>query len=134
MKVHSDLLEYRFLLVSLHIDGILRETTISLRTRRLRSMNNGVGLGGAYDATLERIKAQDGEKAKLAMATLMWVCHSERPLQVDELRQALAVEIGSNDFDPLNVPLIPTLLGQASQWANPGSKKADPTRPKPSEC
>ena len=23
---------------------------------------------------------------------------------------------------------------QAFQWVNPGSKKADPTRPKPSEC
>ena len=39
----------------------------------LRSMNSGVGLGGAYDATLERIKSQEGEKAKLALATLMWV-------------------------------------------------------------
>ena len=74
-------------------------------------MSNGVGLGGAYDATLERIRAQDGEKAGLAIATLMWVCHSERPLQVDELCCALAVEIGSADFDPNNVPLIATLLG-----------------------
>jgi len=73
-------------------------------------MNDGVGLGGAYDATLQRIKAQDGEKAKLAMATLMWVCHSERPLLVDELCHALAVEIGSEDFDSDNVPLIATLL------------------------
>jgi len=74
-------------------------------------MNNGVGLGGAYDATLERIRTQDGEKAKLALVTLMWVCHSERPLQVEELCHALAVEIGSADFDPDNVPLIATLLG-----------------------
>ena len=74
-------------------------------------MSNGVGLGGAYDATLERIKAQDGEKLKLAMATLMWVCHSERSLQADELCHALAVEIGSANFDPDNVPLMATLLG-----------------------
>ena len=74
-------------------------------------MNNGVRLGDAYDATLERIRAQDGEKAKLAMATLMWVCHSERPLQPIELCNALAVEIGSADFDPNNVPPIATLLG-----------------------
>jgi len=80
-------------------------------------MNNGVGLGdtydalgGAYGASLERIKAQDRERAKLALATLMWVCYSERPLQVDELCHALAVEIGSQEFDPDNVPLIATLL------------------------
>jgi len=60
--------------------------------------------------TLERIKAQDEEKTKLAMATLTWVCHSERPLQVDELCHALAVEIGATDFDPENIPSIDTLL------------------------
>ena len=60
--------------------------------------------------TLERIKAQDQEKANLAIATLTWVCHSERPLQVDELCHALAVEIGVIDFDSENVPSIGTLL------------------------
>ena len=44
------------------------------------------------------------------MAALTWVCHSERPLQVDELCHALAVEIGETDFDPENVPSIGTLL------------------------
>jgi len=60
--------------------------------------------------TLERIKTQDEEKTKLAMATLTWVCHSERPLQVDELCHALAVEMGAMDFDPENIPSIGTLL------------------------
>jgi len=111
LNAHSDPLEYRFLLVSLHIHGILLETTIARRADRLRSLGNGVGLGGVYDATLERIRSQDGEKSKLAVATLMWVCHSERPLQVDEPCHALAMEIGSADFDPDNVRLIATLLG-----------------------
>jgi len=44
------------------------------------------------------------------MAALTWVCHSERPLQVDELCHALAVEIGATEFDPENVPSIGTLL------------------------
>ena len=60
--------------------------------------------------TLERIKVQDEEKAQLAMAALIWVCHSERQLHVDELCHALAVEIGATDFDPENIPLIGTLL------------------------
>ena len=60
--------------------------------------------------TLDRITAQDEERRKLATATLTWVCHSERPLQVDELCHALAVEIGATDFDPENVPPIDTLL------------------------
>ena len=41
----------------------------------------------------------------------MWICHAERPLQVDELRQALAVEIGAKDLDSENAPSIGALLG-----------------------
>ena len=111
MKAYSELFQYRFLLVSLHIDGVLREPTIKQRTNRLRWTKSGAGLGDAYRATLERIRGQDEGKVKLAMATLMWACHSERPLQVDELCHALAVEVGSADFDPDNVPLMTTLLG-----------------------
>ena len=74
-------------------------------------MKDGAGLGDAYGATLERIKAQGGEKTKLAIATLTWICHAERSLQVDELRHALAVEIGSTDFDSENAPSMGALLG-----------------------
>jgi len=84
-----------------HVPSVFR---LSIRYGTFGNLN-------IYDATLERIRSQDGEKAKLAVATLMWVCHSERPLQVDELCHALAVEIGSADFDPDNVPLIATLMG-----------------------
>ena len=107
----ADILKSRFLLASLHIEAILRETSITRRGKRLESVKDGAGLGDAYGVTLERIKAQDGEKTKLAMATLMWICHAERPLQVDELRHALAVEIGSTHFDSENAPSISALLG-----------------------
>ena len=106
----ADIFKYRFLLASLHIEAILRETSIARRGRRLKSVKDGAGLGDAYGATLKRIKAQGGEKTKLAMATLMWICYAERPLLVDELRHALAVEIGSTDFDSDNAPSISALL------------------------
>ena len=105
----TDIFELRFLLASLHIEAILRGNTVARRRKTLKSIKDGEGLGDAYGATLERIKAQDEEKAKLAVATLTWVCHAERPLQVDELCNALAVEIGIADFDPENVPSIETL-------------------------
>ena len=107
----ADIFKPRFLLASLHIEAILRGTTIARRRKTLKSISNGAGLGDIYSATLERIKAQDGEKAGLAIAALTWICHSERPLQVDELCHALAVEIGETNFDPENVPSIGTLLG-----------------------
>ncbi|RPA99627.1 hypothetical protein L873DRAFT_1657928, partial [Choiromyces venosus 120613-1] len=65
-------------------------------------------LGDAYAATLDRIKAQGGEKVRLGMAALMWVSHSE---QADELCHALAVEIGSLELDADNAPSISVLLG-----------------------
>jgi len=73
-------------------------------------MARGLGLEDVYGATLGRIQAQGGERSRLGMAALMWICYSERPLKVDELCHALAVEIGSTDFDLDNVPSIRTVL------------------------
>ena len=100
---------FRFLLVSLSIDAILQESTIYRRRERLNEMTGGMGLGGAYDAIIERIKAQGGDKSRLGMEALMWVSHAERPLSADELRCALAVELGSTDFNAGNIPSIRTL-------------------------
>src|SRR5437588_589970 len=100
----------RFLLVSLNIDGILQETTIHRRRQRLNTMTDGLGLEDVYGATLGRIKGQGGEKARLGISALMWISHSERPLKPDELCHALAVEIGSPNLNPDNVPSIGTVL------------------------
>jgi len=74
-------------------------------------MTDGLGLGDAYDATIGRIKAQKGSRARIGMEALMWISHSERPLRVDEICHALAVEIGSANINTGNVPSIRTVLG-----------------------
>ena len=94
----------------MNIDAILQEPTISLRRKKLGALIDGVGLEAAYGATLDRIKRQSGERARLGMGALMWISHSERPLKPDELCHALAVEIWSHDLDIGNVPSIGTLL------------------------
>ena len=101
----------RFLLVSLNIKAILQETTLHRRRAKLSAMTNGLGLGDAYDATIERIKLQEGDGARLGMDALMWISHSERPLNVDEICHALAVDIGSTNINMNNVPSIRTVLG-----------------------
>ena len=73
-------------------------------------MTDGLGLENAYGGTLDRIKKLGGSKAKLGMAALMWISHSGRPLRVDELCHALAVEIGSPNLNTDDVPSIGTLL------------------------
>ena len=108
----------RFLLVSLSIETILRETTIYRRRQKLKAMKNGLDLRGAYEATLGRIKAQGGEKARLGMAVLMWISHSRRPLQVDEICYAMATQIGSNGLNSDDIPAISTLLSCCEGLAN----------------
>ncbi|KAG0642019.1 hypothetical protein HOY80DRAFT_1038049 [Tuber brumale] len=100
-----------FLMASLNINGILRETTILRRRRRLSAMTGALTLGDTYGVSLERIRAQDRARSRLGMAVLMWVCHSERPLHMDELCHALAIEIGNADLGSGNVPSKGTLLG-----------------------
>ena len=73
-------------------------------------MIDGSELGDVYGATIERIKTQAGDKLRLGMAALMWVSHAERPLQADELCYALAVKLGSTDFNAGNIPSISTLV------------------------
>jgi len=52
-------------------------------------MTSRLGLGGAYGATLDRIKGQSGEKARVSMGVLMWISHSAQPLNPDQLCHAL---------------------------------------------
>ena len=73
-------------------------------------MTDGLGLEAAYGPTLERIKAQGGQRCKLGVMALMWICHSERPLRAEELCQALAIKIGATDCNADNVSSIRTVL------------------------
>ena len=101
---------FRFLLASLNIEAILQEPTLHRRRERLNHMKNGLGLEDVYKATIERIKAQGGYKCRLGMGALMWISYAERPLSPDELRHALAIELGSTDFSAANISSIMTLV------------------------
>ena len=100
----------RFLLASLNIEAILREPTIHRRRERLSNMTDGLGLEDVYGATIERIKEQGGYKSRLGMGALMWISYAEQPLGVDELCHALAIELGSPDFNLGNMPSISTAV------------------------
>jgi len=75
----------------------------------LAAITNGLGLEGAYIQMLREIKGEDGEEARLGIATF-WGSHSERSLKDDELRHSLGVEIGSRDLDSDDIPSLVTLL------------------------
>jgi len=92
------------------MDAVLEDATIYQRRKTLHRMTNGFGLEDAYSTTLSRIGEQKGNKAKLGMEALMWISRSERPLKVQELCHALAVEVGTTDLNIDNVPSIRILL------------------------
>jgi len=102
----------RFLLISLNVDSILQESAIYRRRKGLRKIGDGLGLADTYSVTIERIKSKGEGNWRLIMDALMWVRHAEWPLMADELCHALAVELGSTNFNPNsdNVPSISTLI------------------------
>lgn len=51
----------------------------------------------AYDDIMRRIGEQETGSAETAKQTLTWVYYARRPLKMDQLREALAVEIGDRD-------------------------------------
>ena len=93
------------------MDAVLSEATIHQRRQALGRMTNGLGLQDAYSTTLNRIRQQDGSKARLGMEVLMWLSRSERALKSEELCNALGVELGAEDINIRNVPSIQTVLG-----------------------
>ena len=101
----------RFLLVSLGMDAILAGATIHQRRQALHRVANGLGFQDAYSTTLDRIREQGGSKSKLGMDALMWLSCCEQPLRLEELRHALGVELGAEDFSINNVPSVRTILG-----------------------
>ena len=92
------------------MDAILDDATIYQRRRTLHKMTGGFGLEDAYSTTLDRIREQRGNRVRLGMEALMWISCSERPLKADELCDALAVEVGTTDFNVDNAPSTRTFL------------------------
>jgi len=73
-------------------------------------MTDGLRLEDFYGATIDRIKVQGGDKSRLGMGALMWISYAERPLRPNELCHALAIQLGSTDFNAGNIPSITTLV------------------------
>ena len=64
-----------------------------------------------YDGTIQRIRDQPKEDAELGMKVLSMILGATRPLKVDELRYALAIESGDTQLDYDAVVDVEILLG-----------------------
>ena len=69
-----------------------------------KSLSNlSANLGEAFTDTIRRIDNEPENRRRAAKQALMWILHSCRPLQINELRYALAIEIGKTGFDTDNI-------------------------------
>jgi len=68
-----------------------------------------------YDATIERIRAQDGEISRPGKTALRWITCAEWPLCANQLCHTLEVKLGSTDPDIGNIPSMSTFVS-CCQW------------------
>jgi len=58
------------------------------------------GIDDTYDEAMERIERQDEGRKEIAKRVLSWITYAIRPLSVDELQHALAVDDDATEMDP----------------------------------
>ena len=105
----------------------MQEPTIHRRRERLSNLTDGLGLEDVYGVAIERIKAQGRYKSEPGMGALMWISFAEEPLSPNELCHALAIELGSTDFNADNIPSI-TILVSCCQGLVTVDKEASTVR------
>jgi hypothetical protein len=94
--------------VKLTMDNLTCLATV--KQVRQASENIPTSLTEVYRKTMDRILNHNPNLSMLAKRVLAWVSHARRPLRVEELRHALAVEKGASELDPENLCLMKTLL------------------------
>ncbi|KAF4627731.1 hypothetical protein G7Y89_g10420 [Cudoniella acicularis] len=97
-----------FLLAHLQMDQLCRQSNL----RAVRKMVSELpkGLSEFYKDALRRIEMQPEEDSELARRTLSYLFYARRPLNVEELRHLLGVEVGDNELDPTAFPEIEIVL------------------------
>ncbi|KAJ7111000.1 ankyrin repeat-containing domain protein [Mycena epipterygia] len=90
-----------FLLAKLHLDSLSTKNTVKAVRDALDSLPKD--LDRTYDEAMERIEHQNEDDRQLAHLVLTWVAYAVRPLLVNELREALAIEPEAKSVDPDNL-------------------------------
>ena len=92
---------YRFLLAKLHMDSL--ESKSSRKALRQALQVLPVGLDATYDEAMSRIASQNDDDHRLAQQILSWITFAVRPLWLNELCEALAIEPDSHKLDEENL-------------------------------
>ncbi|KAK3945918.1 hypothetical protein QBC46DRAFT_403003 [Diplogelasinospora grovesii] len=95
----TEAIDGMFLLAKLHLDSLVGKTTPRALRAALEALPTGSkAYATAYEGAMERIEGQCEEQADLAKRVLSWIIYAKRPLHIDELQLALAVEPGRSEL------------------------------------
>ena len=97
----------RFLLAKLHMDSLASKSSPPSLRRALDCLPDG--LDKTYDEAMMRIQSRESTK-DFVNKILSWVAFSQRPMTINELRCALAVEREDSYLDKETLPMADFLL------------------------
>ena len=97
-----------FLLAKLHLDSLRLQTSLANLKRALRTLSTEVS--HVYGDILNRIQDQRKSDVVLAMQALAWVVLVNRPLEIPELLQTLAVKESDDELYPEEQPDFTIIL------------------------
>ncbi|KAI9723916.1 MAG: hypothetical protein M1828_004035 [Chrysothrix sp. TS-e1954] len=102
-----------FLWAHLQIEDLCCQTNDKEIEQALQTLPNG--LETVYARSFENIERLPFSRKRLAHKVLLWVLYAARRMSVDEVAEAVAVEIGSSALDPSN---IVSRKHQLVMWTN----------------
>ncbi|KAJ1322880.1 ankyrin repeat domain-containing protein 50 [Microdochium nivale] len=91
-----------FLLAKLHVDSLARQDSIRGIRNAIDSLSGD--LWTVFDQLMERIGSQDSFRRSRAQQLLTWILCATRPLRLEEVRAALALDLSQTDADPEALP------------------------------
>lgn len=95
----------------MHFDSLVDKASPKAVKIAVANIPKGTAaLSRVYDSVLARLRAQNAYSRDLATRMLSWLVFAVRPLETLELQYALAIEHGSDRFDPDNISDINDLL------------------------
>ncbi|KAL8756771.1 MAG: hypothetical protein Q9184_004385, partial [Pyrenodesmia sp. 2 TL-2023] len=104
-----------FLLARLHVDSLLDKGTKKKILSTLDGLPKGSeALDKAYKDAIQRIEGQLPGKSEQAKRVLSWITYAQRPLSTEELRHALAVELGDSELDLDNIPDVEDMVSDCA--------------------
>ncbi|KAJ7130172.1 hypothetical protein C8R44DRAFT_774980 [Mycena epipterygia] len=110
-EIHSKIIgsvDGMFLLAKLHIDSLTTKSTVKAVRDALKNLPKT--LEDTYNEAMERINRQNEEDRNIARSALTWISNAKRLLTVSELREALAIEPGTEALDHDNLLDISIIL------------------------